>query len=546
MKKYKIIIICIFTSVIFFLGLFVKATDYDVSLEDVNIDDLIYININADLSGTAEAMERMLFRQNFILELMYKNEYTLKIDEQNRIEINYKKEISPYIDRFKFLDYDNLKQIYILITFESKNTGIGEFVVDDERLIKINDNQFKFMVDIEHPNEYYDFNLWWVNALGEISDRGKIYYKSCKIIAEYNEQVNTLHDVGVNYDLLPLSDKKFIQINNVEKLGQNAYKIVFKKDNIYYGFNFEFDNDFNIDLTKIKNSSGWNMSYSSDGDTRLLYIQPDLNESAIPLDIENNNVDNPAKLMVGSIIVNLTAMTFDEVKTLFFDTVIDKKIFPGNLLYMWMFFEDPIEYIYNVKVKFEYRLIYAWMFSGGWNKIENIYAYDDESYTVRTPWWMRITTLGLSYLVESVGLLDIDKSIEKADVSTTIDKYNEYKKDLRFDENINGEDLTAYRVFLGQFNAFTSTNVHIGKYGVVEMTYLYKGVIYKVYEPDMNQHNVPDPDLDNMFFNFSGFFRFENVKDISGFFMHLVSFWKESIVVGLFLYFVTKIFRKRR
>lgn len=541
MKKYKIIFVCIFMSIIFILGVSAKAgTDYNLNYEEIIINDLVTINIDRDLSEQMQDLNRATFKTNFLISLMFRDSYDLVINKKNRIEINYKLEIEPYIERFKYLDYDNLKALYIVLTLDNKNTGIGSFVTDNESAIPINNNQFKIDLDINDVNKYYDLDIWWENSLGNMSDTGNIYYKSCKLYVEYNTEVNTLNDVGSNFELLPLSDKKFLRINDVVKLsGLNAYKIIYEKDDIYYGFDMQLDGDFDINLMQLKTNDGWNLSYTSDGNIRYLYIQPDLTKSPIPINWENNDVNNPTNLMVGCVIVNLNTMEYDVVKRIKYDTFIEKN---NNVLTMLLFVREKIEFIYNIRVEYRYRYIYAFLFSGDWVYVDNYYAHDDAPLNVKIPWWVGY----MSAFLFTDNLYSMDYIHYVDDVDIAYNKFLDYKDDIRFTDDVNKGDVTLYEINLGQYNQFGSTNVHISDYGILEMTYLYKGIVYKVFYPEDMDGMHHQPSYDNMFFDFVGFFKLGNIGDLASFFSHIVAYWKETIVFGLVLYMIVKIFRKRR
>ena len=432
MKKKILVILIISMFTLFFVKKSVKAFDeYNVKLETVSIDTVVYINIPVGLSENFEMLERMKFKNDFAVDLIYKSYYKLKMNEKNRMEIN------TTLSNFQHYESSNVKNIYMILTIDSVNNVMnGYFKADDNEVVKINDNQFKITLD-KNNIKNYDFNLWWAGADGElIDDSGEIRYKSLKIIAEYYEEVNKLNDVASDYILLPITND-FVSIKKIKLVNENLkiYKLIFDYNYQPYGFDIIFPEE--VDMNKIYDVNGdINMSYACfDNSDRYLYIQPD--PKLKPYPYQDGTLENPSDLMVGFISINLMEKTYEVIKPLQMHAIVNRE--KNRNAYAYMFFNIPIEKVYSMEIEYYYK--YNYLFSSGdWHKVSNLYLHD-KTAIVSPPHWLTYTCMVAFWpsaiLINNIDLYNIAqiKKINKSNIpDDVITRYgNEFSGEIDID-----------------------------------------------------------------------------------------------------------------
>lgn len=387
--------------------------------------------------------------------------------------------------------------------------------------------------DIYHHERFgYNFVMYWTGTN----------------IQPPNYDSDDVIDCGNDYAALPMLNKRFILIDKFKllQLSSNTYKLYINNNMTLYSFDITLPNSINPS-DYIKSDGKLNISYSTFKEKKFLYLQPDLSKNPYP--IISGTIDNPSELLVGFITINLHEkddngnLKYEEVKKLTFDSLVEKSI--GDLAYMYMFFDIPIEKILNIYVKFDYRYRYFGI-KGDWNTAYNMYAWDD-THEVNFPWWVYLNVFTASFykVIDWTNILNIKETIKVQTRSDLSDKVI-----TRFENELNGDvtklnDLKIFKVYLGQFTTFGSTNFDIrDDYGIIEMTYQYDGIVYQVPFDKLDQNNkgTVGNDDDESLWNFGDFLKFTGVKGLADFFMHIVKFWKETIVTFGFSYIVIKMF----
>lgn len=337
-------------------------------------------------------------------------------------------------------------------------------------------------------------------------------------------------DVKDNYDQLPLLNKQFIKISKYELLdaNSNSYKLYFENNLKIYAFDISFPSFVNIKDYEISKDD-INISYSTFKEKKFLYLQPDKTKK--PYAIRYGTVEKPADLFVGFITIYLDKdnPTYDIVKKLDAKIIVNKEKMASA--YAYLTFDIPVEDVLNIHFKFKYRYKF-FGFAGKWNEVYRVYAKEDKS-EVNPLWWMYFYSIyGLvGAIFDAADVLNKDTivPISYSNIPQTVkDRYiNILKADVN--KLTNG---SHYKVHLGQFDAFGSTNYDISEIEMVEITYKYQGIIYNV-PYDLIDQDVDNPGITPVFneFNFTEFFKFAGVKDFGSFLSHLVKFWKESIII---------------
>lgn len=550
MKKSFIFIFLILFSFMFININQVNASqsDYMITEEIVDSHYDTYININYDQSDMFILLDKMNFKKDIWADFIYKGYIDLNINKKNQFEIELKNTLS---NLYFFADKTNINDMYFLLDFENINTNVdGLFKSDSINITNITNTQLKYQLDFNNLSiTNLFFNIWYAsisNPADPVDTVGSIRLKSIKLYLEFKEPVNTLKDVKSDYNQLPNIDNKFIIIDKMEliDLTSRSYKMFFKYGVYTYAFDLSFPSD--IDLSKIYNNNGdLNISYSSNLQDKFLYIQPEPNLEPYP--IIEGTLENPGDLLVGFITIYLSKkdengnLKYDVIKKLQFECLVEKSY--GGLANMYMFFDIPIEKIINISVKFDYRYRY-FGFKDVWKTTYNIYAWDDV-VEINFPWWTYLSPISAACakVIDWTNVLNVKDTIKKQSINDLSDNVI-----TRYQNDFNGDitkldDLTIYKVYLGQFTTFGATNFDIrDDYTINELTYLYEGIIYKVPYDKMEQKNkgTPGNEDEGSIWNFPGFFGFAGVKGLDDFFLHLVIFWKESIVVIGTTYVVIK------
>jgi len=360
------------------------------------------------------------------------------------------------------------------------------------------------------------------------NDKNFVIYWTGKVIEEPIEVI----DVKDNYDQLPLLNKQFIQLSKYDVLdvATNTFKFYFENNLKMYAFDISLPSEVNINDYKVNNVI--NISYSNFKDKRFLYLQPDKTKKPYPM--KYGTIENPTDLFVGFITIYLEKnnLHYDVVKKLQANIVVNKENMANA--YAYMMFDIPIEDVYNIHFKFRYRYKY-FGFAGKWQEVYRVYAKDDKG-EVSPTWWMYFFPLSayVGVIFDFVDVMNKD-TIKQLDYSKLPQSVKDrYINVLKTDPN-NLLNSTHYRVHLGQFDAFGSTNYDISDLEMVEITYKYEGVIYNV-PYDLIDQDVDNPATTPVFneLNFTDFFKFSGVNDFGSFLSHLVKYWKETFVFILF------------
>lgn len=336
-------------------------------------------------------------------------------------------------------------------------------------------------------------------------------------------------DVRQDYDLLPESEKEFINIQSMNNVSENIYSFSFYKNLKVYKFLVNIPNE--IDMNQfIKADGSINISYSTSDGKRYLYMQPDHNLSAKP--ITKGTLNDPAVYTAGFVSINLTDMTYDIVKKLSMKTILD--ITQGFYVSAYLFFPIEIEKVYSVRLEYEYRYKYLFFINGDWKKESNLYLWDDK-FNLRIPWWMGIGSLGLGYLIAgTVSTMTIFDPIPYDDI-------NSHYRNLYESSGIYDPDFdikVGCKVQVGNFHKFGSTSVEFKNYATTEMTYLYEGIVYKINEKDLDE-DLELPSI-KLFFDFKGFFDFPDDLSLASLFEHIANYWKESLFVFGVIFLILK------
>lgn len=448
------------------------------------------------------------FRDNYITERA--------ISAPNGFETLFIQSISAKDGSIKNEYVGNTKDIIISLI---ASYDIGSPTKNDLIVWNARNNQIIY----EHKQNDGNFIIYWVgDNIDPPSDHDVI-------------------DVKDNYSNLPLLNKQFIKIKKYEllDLNSNSYKLFFENNLKLYSFDISLPKEINIKDFEISKDN-LNISYSTFKDKRFLYMQPDKTKNPYPM--KYGTVDKPSDLFVGFITIYLEKdndgnLKYDIIKNLQLYYVINKENMANA--YAYLMFDIPIEDIINIHLNFKYRYKYFGI-AGSWQYINHVYAKKDT--TEGSPlWWMYFSPLTalVGTVFDYAGLLD-NQTIKKVSYSTLPDKViTRYINNLEIDSEIL-KGSTHYRIALGQFSTFGSTNYDIvadeDKF-ISEITYKYEGVIYEVpYEIiDQNGDN-PDISKDLFEFDFKGFFKFEGVNDFGTFLSHLFKYWKETIAFTIFLF----------
>lgn len=535
MKKIYILLLL---SVFSFLLITNTGSVYALENEDYIIDHEIgnsffsfYTNINYDQDPMFITLDKIFFKQNAGADFVFRGYHNLLINQKNQYEIELDNSISS-LEFFDTDQLDNVKALYFLLEFNNLNTVDGSFR-GDSGITHVNDKTLKYVLnpaEIYNLNHSIFFNVWFadrINLNEPVSTAGQIRMTGIKLILEFKEPVSTLKHVAGDYSLLPEINKEFIQLDSMEAINvaNKSYTLFFKHNKLTYAFDFAFPTD--VDISKIVVGDKLNISYSVDpkNKDRLLYIQPDPTKKAQPL--KYGTIEDPAQLMVGFTVVNLTQQKYETVKQLELKTIVQKEA--NRNAYMYAFTPLQISEILNITVEYQYRYKY-FIFNSPWYKVENYYAHDDSTRN-SFMWWNYLTINAVpafTFNVLNVYRINTIKKIGINDVSENVK--NEY---LTF-ENANIldlQDMTKYKIHLGQFDEFGSTKYDITKHSVIHITYVYKGTVYSVPAALINQENIDPPTSSTLGeLDFKGFLSFKDVNDLASFLGHIARYWQETII----------------
>lgn len=543
MKKIYILILIALFSFMFIKTDNVKAydeTDYLITEEISSSFFDFYTNINYEQDEMFITLDKIFFKNNSGVEWIYQKYLDLKINQKNLFEI----EVDSAINGLDFFDSGNVKELYFILEFDNLNTVDGQFKSDNSNITNIDSKTLKYSLDPYNIDESIFFNVWFAsinNPNIPVDTSGSIRITGLKLYLKMLEPVSTLKDVKSDYIQLPAINNDFIRIDSLEPIHEatRSYKLFFKHNSWTYAFDVSFPTE--IDLTKIWNvDNKLNISYSVDKETndRLLYIQPDNTKDPYP--ITHGTINDPADLMVGFTTINLSKNIHETITKLEMDTIIAKEV--SSNAYMYVFFPLEIEKIINIHVKYTYRYKY-FGFAGNYQTVSNIYAWDETS-NIEAPWWLYFGSVS-SLVALTTDLFNVYnvktiKNIGYADLT-------DYVKD-RYVNKLGGnlEELrtfSKYKIHLGQFNKFGSTNYDISEHEVIEITYMYKGIVYNVPYDLINQDNDnPDKTITIGELDFAAFLKFEGVNDVATFLTHLVKYWQEAILTTLIIIIILFVF----
>lgn len=414
-------------------------------------------------------------------------------------------------NQFPKLSYSNITSIRInLYGFVEGNSNFIEIFDQDNNLL-------------------YEYN--------RSSETGKAFFSIYWESDNFDED-DFVVNVDDNYSDIKVREDNFYIVDKIESIHSesNTYKLFINALDIRYSFDVSFPDNIQINDFKL-NDGTYNISFSRHKDIDFLYMQPDKTKKPIP--IKYGTVEDPADLLVGFISINLTENTYEIIKNLKIRSIINKE---GNAeAFAYLMFDIPIEDILNIRFTYQYRLKY-FGFAGKWKEVDILYAKDDPG-TSHPVWWLYLTPLTAiaSTIFDKLELLNniTIKKVNYNQLPTNVtDRYiSEFENiDINYLKN-----STHYRIFLGQFSSFGSTNYDIKDSDIQEITYIYKGIVYNVPYDLINQ-DIKDPDKTPVLneLDFKGFFKFEGVNDFGTFLSHLFKYWKETIafIIFLFVFFI--------
>lgn len=537
MKKIYIFILISLFSFMLIKTDNVKAydeADYLITEEISNSFFNFYTNINYEQDEMFITLDKIFFKNNSGVQWIYQKYLELKINQNNLFEI----EVDSAINGLDFFDTGNVKELYFILEFNNLNTVDGQFKSDNSNITYIDSKTLKYSLDPNNIEQSIFFNVWFAgisNPNIPVETSGSIRITGLRLYLKMLEPVSTLRDVKSNYSLLPDKEElrnDFIRIDSLEPIYEatRSYKLFFKHNSLTYAFDVSFPTE--VDLTKIWNvDNKLNMSFSVDPETndRLLYIQPDPIKNPYP--VKNGTIEDPADLMVGFTTINLTQNNYYIIKKMQLPTIVAYE--EKNNAYMYAFFNWKIDDLINIRVKYTYRYRY-FGFPGEWQTVENLYAWKETS-SVNVPWWLSMNAPIFGLITNAFNVYDVQtiKPINYYDLTS-------YVKD-RYINNIKGNEsdlktLSIYKVHLGQFNKLLTTGYEISEHKVMEITYLYKDIVYQVPYDLIDQiPDNPDPKSTIGELDFAAFLKFTGVKDIPTFLGHVVKYWQETLLTILIL-----------
>lgn len=471
------------------------------------------------------------------LTMGFGNKFEFLVDDLLSTSMYYQENIS------------NVHDMYIIVQLGTFNTTAdnGYWNTSLDSNISFDSlNVLRYQLDINSPAESVDFYLWWAN-LGSsggapYSDTGGLRFYFAQLVIDYEEPIDVVNHVGTDYNLLPDSLYSFVRISEIElyDVASNSYHIRFSKilpgesTRTYYEFDVAIPSE--VDMSQvIKDNGSVNMSYTtSEAGDRILYIQP--NPDLLPYPNLSPSMGEVDQLMVGFSAVNLTTSECEIIEKLKINSLVNKE--SQDHAYAYLIFNnfEPDD-VLAISMSYYYQYTYLFRTSD-WFYHSEIYSHGEFSDGRPSNWLWFIPGFGWGYWLGHTILGNHYFDVDEVLLPITINDLTDELMD-RYEMEMGGNrfmlnDLTLYKVHLGQFREGLSTGYNISQLAILNIIYIEEGielsVPYEYIEFDVSYPDPVDPIID-----LPGV-----IDDLRTFLSIMIAVGSLSVIVLLFVFIGSK------
>ncbi len=224
---------------------------------------------------------------------------------------------------------------------------------------------------------------------------------------------------------------------------------------------------------------------------RILYFQPDLTLEAFPTETGSGTEEDPIALIAGFASINLTTMEYKLVTKLQLNSITNKEA--NENAYLYAFYDPRVEDILSISFSYEYRIINVFgLWKIPWETEYRVYTHGEIS-EVDPPLWIGMV-FGLVYpILDATNYYNVEsiQSITKEEISDNV--MDSYRDDLGGSLS-DLDTLNLYKIYLGNFDAAIETGYDIQDVVIMNILYVYNGIVYEASTEVIDQVNIT-PDL---------------------------------------------------
>lgn len=337
-------------------------------------------------------------------------------------------------------------------------------------------------------------------------------------------------DVGTNYNLLPVSEEKFIDISTSGLIDSNTntHYFIFENNEILYKFYVSLP-----DGLVLEDLREWILGYTTSlTGEKILYIAPDdENGSHMPFS-ELGTLDDPIVLYRDSIALNLTTSEYHKINNLTIKGVVSKE--SNSNAYLYAVLPLEMQDLYSIELSYKYRLLYLFS-EDDYETVTHVYDHNATSEINPPNWIFWLSSPWVYAGIDAMNVYNID-TIQSINVLP--DSINE----RYLSDEIGGtqEDLAVanlYKIHVGQFKNIFSTGYDIQDVVIMDIIYGYNGIIYEVpYEVLRDAQNVDqeeETDADTTKFNWPSWIEEFASKTADAFTFNSELFSKASTLIKI-------------
>jgi len=421
----------------------------------------------------------------------------LYMNEVNNIQVDLSNAWSVLNNQYESMSF---QEGFLYIEVASiNNSSDGYFMYDDQYLGNMDSDTLIYSFDVFSQPSDISFDIWWAKqgSTGLYDDTGSLRLLSMKLVATYVDTTTSTDVIDVDsvYANLPDTNEEFIRISSFTLYDEvsRSYHFTFPYYDeinvkwISYQFDVSIPEAINLDEF-IKDNDAINIAYVVlDNGDRVLYFQPDL--SLEPLPLEGGTADNPMDLVVGFVAMNLTTMEYNVVNKLELNTITNKEA--NENAYLYAFFDPRVEDVLSISFQYSYRTITFWTIKSDWKTRNVIYTKGMES-EVNPPSWIEVLSWPIYLALDWTDMYNVEsiQSIDKGDIPDNV--MDVYVNELEGSES-EIDSLNLYKFYLGNFDAPLETSYDIQEVVIMDLVYVYDGVVYHASTEVIDQENWTPP-----------------------------------------------------
>jgi len=394
---------------------------------------------------------------------------------------------------------NNISSMYLLVSLGTYYTSAedGYWNYSDSHMSTISHDELKYSLDPDSINYNPSFTFWWAkpgtSGGAPYTDTGGLRLYSITLVVEFESPISSVINVGTNYAALPDGVNRFVRISafSLYDFTTNSYHFQFEKNNPEFGsmdtYQFDVSIPESINMSQITKEDGSiNIAFTTlDDGSRILYIQPNLD--LLPIPMGSGTSEDPLELIAGFVAMNLTTMEYDQVNKLQLDTITNKEA--NENAYLYAFYDPRVEDILSISFTFQYRkqqLFGLWYTD--WESETRVYTKDMQS-EVNPPLWISIVSLPFFLAIDGLNVYNVDsiEPITKGDIPDSV--LADYINKLGGSWN-ELDNLNLYKILIGNFDGFIETGYDIQNVVVLNIMYVYQGVVYEAATESIDQTNI--------------------------------------------------------